>query len=625
MKITPDIGTSASVALTFIPAIGAVLVGIASYLKRARNMDSIPRTPFEWISQGPIWDIILDLAKYLGYLQFIFLTGSLTMEYPGFYQPIVSQLSWASLLYWPGPINHGFTWTGIEDGIYVSNSSYGLEYMAQMMGYPAMPDIMLNSSINFVLLIAALCLLCLLVLAASPSTEKDLASLQSAGLAILGAVLSCFTLPVFSYMSYEFILIGYLPNYRVTLVGLAMTFLVYLNYAVTSHFEARRALDLTDASSYHARKSQSSLLGKIARTLSQWLPHAIALVEGIVIGGLQNWALAQVLVIAGCEAIVLVSTIIRRHTRLLWSRSFWCVIVRLLTVILCVTFVQPSSEAARQWIGYLILCLHAVVVVFGYLVASLWECSRALFRIIKSKRRDTSSGNMVSLVLTFSSPSVRSLTHDSTQQELPLQDMPPRFHLPTNEKAPHVWQRPSLESLPQAMRPGSSSTSHHPDFSDSDNRITPFLPTPTGIRHYVTDFSGFYRPPKSLSSRPPPSESVRTSSGAESAPASASASTAGSGSGSSSTSRNAPNHDSLDELLEPWVRPDVDYSTREVDLYYGRNRFSSETESSRAPVLTNTGAEAQENLFTRLTRGAGRLKPKKKEKGFQVARPPRPL
>ncbi|THC97519.1 hypothetical protein EYZ11_002999 [Aspergillus tanneri] len=89
VKVTPYIGIAASAILTYIP------VGV----------------------QGPIWDVTLDIADYLRYLQFIFLAGSLTMEYPGFYQPVVSQVAWSSLLYWSGPIDHGFTWTGVEGGM----------------------------------------------------------------------------------------------------------------------------------------------------------------------------------------------------------------------------------------------------------------------------------------------------------------------------------------------------------------------------------------------------------------------------------------------------------------------------------------------------------------------------
>jgi hypothetical protein len=137
-KITLDIGTTASASLTYIPAGVLVLIGIALWQRHIHKLGRISLFKYStaWARHGPAWGIILDLADYLRYLQFIFLAGSLSVDYPGFYQLIVGQMAWSSLLYWVGPINHGFTYSGVEDGLYVSNASYGLEYMAQMIGFP---------------------------------------------------------------------------------------------------------------------------------------------------------------------------------------------------------------------------------------------------------------------------------------------------------------------------------------------------------------------------------------------------------------------------------------------------------------------------------------------------------
>lgn len=617
VKITPDIGKAASVAFTYIPAIITLIVGLASYLKRGTSS----LTTSDGTRQGPIWEITLDIASYLQYLQFIFLAGSLTMEYPGFYQPIVSRLGWSSLLYWTGPINHGFTYSGIDDGMYVSNSSYGLEYMAQMLGYPQMPDIMLNASINLVILVAALLVIAAaVVLTSTQDTKEVLDNARAAGRLVLAVVLSCFTLPLLSYMSYEFILIGYLPSYRVTLVGLIMMFLVYLNYTGTSHFNSRRERGLR-LGSMAGRESQPTRLEKLRQALSQYLPHAIPLVQGIVIGGLQDWGLAQLIVIGGCEVIILISMPLQKGTRALGELAALCASMRFVTVMLSITFTSTSSETARQWIGYLILCLHGGVIVFGYLVVSLCEVSRALLR----KRKES--------------------IHPEHSPEFPLRDISPGF------------QKLNPEALRSTryIRPGISSAACFADFADTntatDNTVTPFSPTPMGRKHYVTDFSGFYRSPRPSSARRDVSEAEAAStvirqdepwgsmkdysgSGSEVGIASASASASAPNSIAASSNNPGSSRNILDELLQHPVNLNVDYSTREVDSYYSRARPvrgpGNDSFSSTAAFLTRARVDEdqeqeQGNSILKLARKtAARMKPGKKEKGFQVVRPPRP-
>lgn len=624
VKITPDIGNAASAVFTYIPAIITSLVGLASYLKQGNN--SLATS--DGTRQDAIWAIILDIAGYLQYLQFIFLAGSLTMEYPGFYQPIVSRLGWSSLLYWKGPFNHGFTYSGIEDGVYVSNSSYGLEHMAQMLGYPQMPDIMLNASITLVILVAALLVIAAVVLLASLQDFRDvLDNSQVAGRLVLAVVLSCFTLPLLSYMSYEFILIGYLPSYRVTLVGLIMMFLVYLNYTVTSHFNNQRDRELR-LGSMAAGESQPTRIEQLRQALLRYLPHAIPLVQGIVIGGLQDWGLAQLIVIGGCEAIVLISMVLQKRTRDLGKLAVWCASTRFVTVILSVTFTTTSNETARQWIGYLILCLHGGIIVFGYLVVSLCKVSRGLFR----KRKES--------------------IYPEHSQEFPLRDISPdRRKL--NPEAP-------LRTM--HIRPGISIASYIADTNtDTDNIVAPFSPTPMGRKHYVTDFSSFYRSPRPSSARRDVSEtqaastvisqdqavgSMNRHSGSESGSGMASASTSGSVSTSASVSAPnsigassndpGPSRNILDELLQYPVNLNVDYSTREVDSYYSRTRPVRGTGNDS---ISSTGAlplgsrvdgsqeqnqEQGNNLLSWVRKTVASIKPAKKEKGFQVVRPPRP-
>jgi hypothetical protein len=89
-----------------------------------------------------------------------------------------------------------------------------------------------------------------------------------------------------------------------------------------------------------------------------------------------------------------------------------------------------------------------------------------------------------------------------------------------------------------------------------------------------------------------------------------------------------PFRDSFDELMELPIRPNVDYSMRESDLFYGK--LGNGSASTPVPVSQELPEESQESrhvLREWAARAVETLKPPKKkakEKGFQVMRPPRP-
>ena len=392
-KITPDIGAAASGIFTYFPAAVMALVGIASWITHRKD-ELAWATLFEdratWPILSPAWRVILELADYLRYLQFMFLAGSLTLEYPGFYQPIISQTDWSSLLYWAGPIDHGFTYTGVEDGLYVSNRSYGLEYMSQMIGFPQVPDIMINAFINLLILVFAVVVGSLILYLVMSELGRGFYLIPvtwDAGYILLGMVLSFFSLPLLSYLSYELILIGYLPNYRIIIVGFLMAIIVYSNFLLTRHVDSQK--DPSDRSSPALSQGSRSTryLMKARKYWSQYLPAGIPLLQGIVIGGLQDWGLVQVHVLMGIEIILLLHMAISLRGRIFVSISAWCSIARLLIICLTFTFAYSRSELTKQWIGYVMLCFHGIVIIFGFLCVALWRLAQASLGNVRSHRR----------------------------------------------------------------------------------------------------------------------------------------------------------------------------------------------------------------------------------------------
>lgn len=150
-------------------------------------------------------------------------------------------------------------------------------------------------------------------------------------------------------------------------------------------------------------------------------------------------------------------------------------------------------------------------------------------------------------------------------------------------------------------------------FDASENPASPFPSTPTQ-ETYITDFSAFYRPPRHHQKA-----SANRSSALTNSPEPAENS---SDSHPSNTFR-----DSFDELMELPIRPNVDYSMRESDLFYGK--LGNGSASSPASISQELPEESQKNRNTMrewTARAVQTLNPpkKKKETGFQVMRPPRP-
>jgi hypothetical protein len=147
-----------------------------------------------------------------------------------------------------------------------------------------------------------------------------------------------------------------------------------------------------------------------------------------------------------------------------------------------------------------------------------------------------------------------------------------------------------------------------------------FLSIPNYGRNYITDFPAFYRQPR----RPYVPRTSRNyspnTSGALKKSHEGPRETLCSDTNSSTESQ-----DSFDELMEVPIRPNVDYSVRESDAFYGTLANGLASPMPTSPELTEESQQDQSTFWGWAVRTAETFKrPKKKERGFQVMRPPRP-
>ena len=399
-NVTPNLGDALSNTLTYIPLVVLILVAIATAC--AAIFSPWGSTDiFRFTSNYGRDDDLLRLVTpgfgdCLQYLQFIVLAGSLSLNYPGFFQPVVSQVSWSALMFNESFVSHGNGSHSLVDGMYVTNGSYGLDRMSQLVGMTSDEDIWAGMVIW--LLVIVICVILLIQIGFtfrwayrfySNTQEEDLRQKNlpfSLGNAVR-IVFNYFLLPVVALSAYQLVVAGQSPSVT---VGLAAVLLIALvGFAVFLLW----LIATTRPRSYLFDDLPTVLLyGPLYNTYSDnaatfaLVPVVLTFTRGIAIGAVQPSGIAQLVLLAICEVIMILTLNAFRPfhspTSMNAFHTFFAV-VRLLIVLLSVAFV-PSlgiKDSPRGWIGYIILLMHAIVLVFGFFLNAIQTLVEVLARM----------------------------------------------------------------------------------------------------------------------------------------------------------------------------------------------------------------------------------------------------
>jgi hypothetical protein len=380
-KITPDMGKPISAAFTFTPLGILGLVAVSSWLSHQQELSSSYVFHHGSTAAGPLWPTVLDITEYLRYLQFAFISASMSMQYPGFYVPAVGKLAWANLVLWEGPVFKHHTYEGPTGGMYPSNASYGLNFMGQMIGYPYTLGSPFNSILTFCALAAPIFFFIYIsfwILSRSSPVQPSLFSIfKKAAVTTIGITLCLFSVPLLSYISYDLILVGFLPDYRIFLAILMLVIIIG-----ASHF----LLQILDGPSEHKPNHNSyepdgpildfDMMWKV---LSRHIPNSMPLMQAVGVGSLQDFPSVQLFVLVACECIFLVFHLAsKKDKRIVKSPTIYLSLIRLLATLPMIVFVLPTTSAAKQWTGYALLSIHGIVISIGFSTRSIWKLYRTL-------------------------------------------------------------------------------------------------------------------------------------------------------------------------------------------------------------------------------------------------------
>ena len=410
-NITPDLGPRVSGLLTWLPAAILILKGLAT-LAAAIWSPWGSSDIFRWSSNyGRDEDLLRLVTPGFGdclqYIQFVTLTGALSLQYPGFFQPAVSQTGWSVLMFNESFVSGGNGTQSLHDGIYVTNGTYGMTRMSQLIGLSEVDDIWACMAIW--LLVVAACVVALCQLGfftrwiyrrATDTTEEDLRrkNLPFTLGNMIRLMFNYFILPIVALSLYQLVVAPRSPK---SVVACAVILLVLViagaGWILKVIFSTKPRTHLFDD------MPTVLLYGPLYNTYSDsaapfaLIPVFITFMRGVAIGAVQPSGIAQLILLAICEVILILTLNAFRpfqnQTSMNAYHTFFSV-VRLITILLSVAFV-PSlgvTEGPKGWIGYAILLLHACVLVFGFFLNAAQTLIEVIARSLGVAGHDAQTG-----------------------------------------------------------------------------------------------------------------------------------------------------------------------------------------------------------------------------------------
>lgn len=314
---------------------------------------------------------LFDLVKYLQFALFI---TCLSLEYPGFLQPVVSTFGWSSLLFTSALLaqNEG----DLYDGLYTSNSTYGLENMAQVSQI-AGPGYIWSSFILWLLIFSAGVLFISEVLAGATwlwrKYRDETFDLRTRNFSfLLGLMLriffNLFSFPLLTFSFFQCVLTSRTPAYLTALAVLVIAAWIggasWLSWHLL-RIKPRQAIydDLPTMLRY----------GTLYNTYSDHgakffvVEFVTVFFRSLTVGVIQASGLAQIILLAVIELFyffcILIIKPFEPETSMNLISSLFSML-RFVLVFLLLPFLSSLEidVVSRQWLGYVILVFHGMVI-----------------------------------------------------------------------------------------------------------------------------------------------------------------------------------------------------------------------------------------------------------------------
>ncbi|KAK5094205.1 hypothetical protein LTS08_008696 [Lithohypha guttulata] len=657
--ITPDLGSGLKHLLTYLPLGLLIVIGVAT-ISAAMFSPWGTIDIFRWTSNyGRDEDVLRLVTPGFGdclqYIQFIVFSGSLSLHYPGYYQPVVSRLGWSTLLFNESLVTGGNGTIAIADGIYHyrRNSTRGLDRMTQLIGMTSPTDAWADMMVWLVVIMTAVVVLTQVgfLLRWIYRQVKDVApeDLRSKNWYfsfgnIVRIALGYFLLPLVALSMFQFIIASSGPTYAVALAALVLAFVIAFAVWMTYQFIRIRP------KSFLFDDLQTVLLyGPLYNTYRDdtatfaLVPIFVNFLRGIAIGAIQDSGIAQLVLLAICEVTMILSLNIIRPYASTTSMNLYQTCfssTRLFTILLSIAFVPTLdiTTATRGWIGYVILLIHACVIIFGFFLNALQTLVEVVARLAGAGGSSGSDAARGGLVKVFGmrqlsrrrarrnpDPGHRSSMGSNAHMLAASPEKPPMAMTQTRSRSLSASSNFLLDDtrMKRASQgpDGSSQGRQTPDGMSTISRLSRTLASPGGLVGLSNKEprDPYYRPPRrntndfmTAAGRPVLSNEDQK----EIAVTEDAIDDRGEGS-----SHNRQDGDEYDEDGVELTKSKTDYAVREVDFYYGvRGPALSGSGGTRrmktGPADPTGRVSSARGWFKGMLRG----KTKENSKGFEVVR-----
>lgn len=668
--VTPDLGSKITGLITWLPAIILILKGIAT-LAAAIYSPWGTSDIFKWSSNyGRDEDLLRLVTPGFGdclqYIQFVALMGSLSLQYPGFYQPAVSNTAWSLLLFNQSFVTHGDGYQSLSDGVYTTNGTYGITRMSQLVGMTDVMDIWACMAIWLLVIAGIVVALCQLGFFCrwayrhlTSTTEQDLRHKNFPFTIgnLVRLMFNYFILPIAALSLFQLVISLRSPA---SVVAMAALLLVLM---IGSAGWILRVIFKTKPRTYLFDDMATVLMyGPLYNTYSDsaapfaFIPVVITFMRGVAIGAVQPSGIAQIIVLAICEVILILTLNAFRpfqgQTSMNAYHTFFAT-VRLITILLSVAFVPTLGvdQAPRGWIGYAILLLHACVLVFGFFLNAAQTIIEVIARSM-GVGGDAQHGAIRGSILNvrmLKKRQDRPTTADRasmTSAAAILQDSDARSAYAGGRS--RSMSASSALLLNQTGTPGPPRSSGYDHFNGNEGLGSPeidgaqtaftYLPNGKPILGVKTDTGGpssgdYYRTPRGRRSTmdilTPGAKSRVSGASAEfpysDSPGQATTHNRGGSYESNLAGKDGPlGHSYRDHGDSEEGGQSTDYAVREVDQYYRGQALSDQPtrKLKTGPADPEGPAANAQSWFQRLVVGmqGGKQKQKEQSKGFEVVR-----
>ena len=332
------------------------------------------------------------------YVQFAVYTACLSLNYPGVYQPSLSRLSWSQLLFNTTLVydaNNTVQWSTATHSITgaigsssppslincVNGSDFGLTQYAALVGIPG-ENVWPTFMVWFLLVLVGVTILTEITFMIywvykrvrhSHSDDLGFGTMNLCFLAgMLIRVWQLFYIVIVTLSCYQLVIGSSSPPFQlglsvITLILLCIALPVVLVWIVSrnQHLFADLNVLLALGPLYNTYADSKVLFCAVV--------FVIRLFQGIVIGAAQASGIAQITLLALLEIFFLVALNIWRPFHRRTSMNGWHTFmasVRLLVLFFLIAFIPSLSVSAgvRGWIGYTLLVIHGVVLIFVFLL-----------------------------------------------------------------------------------------------------------------------------------------------------------------------------------------------------------------------------------------------------------------